>query len=160
MDDKGYQSFTAPLTNAILENHSSEHFGLDYGCGTGPVISRQLIENGYQVKLYDPYFFNDEDYLNYRYDYIFSCEVFEHFYQPKQEIEKLSLLLKPGGYIYIMTYLYHNGIDFKNWYYRRDPTHVFIYTRKTIEFIINKYNFVLEKMTDRLVIMKKSSSEQ
>ena len=153
--DVGYQKFTSPITEAILENHLKEELGLDYGCGTGPVISKQLTDKGYQVNLFDPFFYPDNDYLNHLYDYIFSCEVFEHFYYPKQEIEKLLLLLKPNGKLYIMTHLYNNNIDFKNWYYRKDPTHVFIYTKKTFDFIEREYNLKIEKLTDRLIIVNK-----
>lgn len=156
--DIGYQKFTSPITEAILENHSKEELGLDYGCGTGPVISKKLLDKCYQVKLFDPYFYPDLDYLNHQYDYIFSCEVFEHFYEPKQELEKLLLLLKPNGKLYIMTHLYNDRTDFKNWYYRKDPTHVFIYTNKTIEFIVNYYNLKIEKLTDRLIILNKNCS--
>lgn len=107
--DEGYQNFTSPITDAVLENYKAEQLGLDYGSGTGPVISKQLHDQGYQVILYDPFFHPDEDYLNHRYDYIFSCEVFEHFYEPKKEIEKLLELLKPKGRLYIMTHLYSTG---------------------------------------------------
>ena len=155
VNDVRYQDFTSHITDAILATHSKEQLGLDYGSGTGPVISKQLKDEGCQVKLYDPFFHPNEDYLNYYYDYIFSCEVFEHFHEPKQEIEKLLELLKPGGRLYIMTHLYNLEIDFEHWYYRNDPTHVFIYTLETIEFIAEKYTLTLEEQTDRLVIFKK-----
>lgn len=153
--DEGYQNFTSPITDAILEDHNADQLGLDYGSGTGPVISKQLRDQGYQVKLYDPFFHPDKDYLNHRYDYVFSCEVFEHFYEPKQEIEKLLELLKPKGRLYIMTHLYSPEIEFENWYYRNDPTHVFIYTSKTIAFIAKKYRLEIEEMTDRLIVLRK-----
>lgn len=155
VDDIRYQKFTSPITEAIIDNHSKEDLGLDYGCGTGPVISKQLLDKGFQINLFDPFFYPEQDYLHYQYDYIFSCEVFEHFYEPKQEIEKLLLLLKPNGKLYIMTHLYSNKSDFKNWYYRKDPTHVFVFTKKTIEFIVNNNNLIIEKLTDRLIIIKK-----
>ena len=153
--DKRYQNFTSPITDAILKNHTVNHLGLDFGSGTGPVIAKQLRDEGYQVKLYDPFFHPSENYLNYCYDYIFSCEVFEHFHEPKQEIEKLLKLLKSGGRLYIMTHLYDFSIDFEHWYYRNDPTHVFIYTNKTIEYIAESYALEIEEMTDRLIILKK-----
>ena len=156
--DERYQDFTSPITDAILNNHTVDHLGLDFGSGTGPVIAKQLRDEGYQVKLYDPFFHPTTDYLSHYYDYIFSCEVFEHFYDPKQEIEKLLELLKPGGRLYIMTHLYDFEIDFEHWYYRNDPTHVFIYTNKTIEYIAEKYALDIEEMTDRLIILKKSAT--
>lgn len=154
VNDLRYQNFTSPITNAISENQTQNQLGLDYGCGTGPVISNQLAEKGFQVKLYDPYFWPDRAYIKHKYDYIFSCEVFEHFHNPKQEIESLIQLLKPNGRLYIMTHSYHSEIDFANWYYRKDPTHVFIYTKNTFEFIAKKFNLTIEKINERIVILK------
>ena len=103
VEDPGYQNFTLPINEKILQTQRTDQLGLDYGCGKGPVITTQLTKKGYRIVLYDPYFYPSEDYLKHEYDYIFSCEVFEHFYHPKQEIEKLVRLLKPGGRLYIMT---------------------------------------------------------
>lgn len=153
--DERYQDFTSPITDAILANHNREQLGLDYGSGTGPVISKQLKDEGYQVKLYDPFFHPSEEYINHRYDYIFCCEVFEHFHEPKEEIEKLLHLLKSDGLLYIMTHLYSSEIDFEHWYYRNDQTHVFIYTAKTIEFIVKKYGLAIVELSDRLIILRK-----
>lgn len=153
--DVRYQYFTTPITNAIFKNHSEEQLGLDFGCGNGPVISKQLIDKGFRVVLFDPYFHPDKGYLENQYDYIFSCEVFEHFFQPKQEIEKLLHILKPGGKLYIMTHLFDPGLSFAHWYYRKDPTHVFIYTENTIKFLSERYNLTIEILTDRFIILKK-----
>lgn len=43
LDDIRYQKFASPITYAIIDNHSKEELGLDYGCGNDPVISKQLI---------------------------------------------------------------------------------------------------------------------
>lgn len=158
VNNSSYQRFTSPITNAILANHTKTQLGLDYGCGTGPVISKQLSEKEYQVHLYDPFFYPNLDYMNYKYDYIFSCEVFEHFHQPKIEIENLLALLKSGGKLYVMTHLYNSKINFNNWYYRNDKTHVFIFTLKTIEYIIKTYNLISINISDRLFILQKRAN--
>ena len=155
VNDIRYQNFTSPITKAILSTFTSKDLGLDYGCGTAPVISKLLKDKGYQVELYDPYFYPNENYQNYQYDYIFSCEVFEHFYNPKQEIEKLLSILKPTGSLLVMSLIYDFEVDFKNWYYRKDPTHVFIYTLKTIQFIAEKYNLKSKIENNRLVIFSR-----
>lgn len=155
INDTRYQQFTSPITEFILDNYSQKHVGLDYGCGTGPVISKQLQNNGFRVQLFDPFFYPDENYLNFQYDYIFSCEVFEHFFHPKQEIEKLLLLLKLGGRLLIMTHQFDELTAFSKWYYRKDSTHVFIYTQKTFEFIAKKYQLTIENNNNRFVILKK-----
>jgi SAM-dependent methyltransferase len=155
VNDKGYQAFASSITYAILKRFGPHHMGLDYGSGTGPVITKMLQDKGYTIKLYDPFFHPDEDYLNHQYDYIFSCEVFEHFFQPRKEIEKLVNLLKPGGYLLIKTNLLAGQIRFKNWNYRNDPTHVFLYTPQTIYYIENIYPLTIEEMDEKNVIMIK-----
>lgn len=157
VNDKGYQLFTSPITNSITKRFNSNSLGLDYGSGTGPVITKTLTDLGYKIINYDPFFYPDKTYLNYYYDFIFSCEVFEHFYQPKQEIIKLLNLIKKRGYLIIMTHIFDKTCDFKNWYYRNDPTHVFIFTSKTLKFIESNYNLHIEELTDRLVVFRKNN---
>ncbi|MGG5507812.1 MULTISPECIES: class I SAM-dependent methyltransferase [unclassified Myroides] len=150
----GYQKFTSPITNAILERLLPNTLGLDFGCGKGPVITKQLVERGYSINLYDPYFYPDKSYVNFHYDYIFSCEVFEHFHHPHQEIIHLKSLLKPKGLLFIMTHLYENQKPFESWYYRKDETHVFIYTRQTVEYIARHYNFKILVLTERFILLE------
>lgn len=155
VNDIGYQNFTAPVTDAVLKHCSTEMLGLDYGCGKGPVITTQLQAKGYTVHLYDPYFYPDTSYLNNMYDFIFSCEVFEHFYHPFEELTKLHGILKQGGLLIIKTHLYNNQTDFKHWYYRKDLTHVFIYTFKTFDYIAEHFGFEMVNLTEKLIVLRK-----
>ncbi len=153
--DPGYQKFTSPITGYILANFEPHHKGLDFGSGPGPVISKVLKDFGYTIKQYDPYFADNPGLLADKYDYIAACEVIEHFYNPDKEYRRLKGMLKPGGQLICMTSLYHKGIEFNNWHYRRDPTHVFIYQKKTIEYIARNYGFdSFEISNDRRIIWK------
>ena len=58
IEDVGYQKFVSPITSAIMNDFTQNHKGLDFGAGTGPVISKILKDNGFQIKLYDPFFHN------------------------------------------------------------------------------------------------------
>jgi len=151
VNDIRYQKFTLPITHYVFENFLPEHKGLDFGSGTGPVISSMLMKKGYDIVQYDPFFAPRKNILNYIYDYIVSCEVFEHFYNPKVEINRLTSLLKPNGMLLIMTMLYNDQIDFNKWYYRKDPTHVFIYRKETIEYIANEKKLEIDILTDRFI---------
>lgn len=155
VNDIGYQHFTAPVTNTVLAHCTPDMLGLDYGCGKGPVITKRLVEQGYTVDLYDPFFHPNLTYLDKVYDYIFSCEVFEHFYTPYKEIDKLTKILKQGGLLIIKTHLFTEQTDFKNWYYRKDQTHVFIYTFKTIEYLAKQFDYQIETLTEKLVVLRK-----
>jgi len=139
--DPGYQKFTLPILDYVLTHFKPHHEGLDFGSGTGPVISRMLHDKGYHIQQYDPYFANNKTVLQAQYDYIVACEVVEHFYNPHKEFKMLRNMLRPDGHLICMSLLYQPDIDFKNWYYRKDPTHVFIYQEKTIEYIARNYGF-------------------
>lgn len=155
VEDKRYQNFTSPITNYILENYSKSHLGLDFGCGTGPVITKMLREKDFKVLQYDPYFANFPENLQKSYDYIAACEVVEHFYDPLDEFRRLFNLLNKDGGLAIMTLMYEDHIDFENWHYRKDPTHVFIYRKETFEFIREKFGFSECLFKDRLIVLKK-----
>lgn len=156
VNDVRYQNFTSPITHYVLDHFSPEHSGLDFGSGTGPVISSELLKRGYDIVQYDPFFAPNENVLKNRYDYIVSCEVFEHFYKPKEEIDHLTSILKTDGVLLIMTLLYNDQIDFNTWFYRKDPTHVFIYRKETIEYLAANKGFGIEILTDRLIVLRKN----
>lgn len=148
-----YRKFTAPASGYILAHFTKKHRGLDYGSGTGPVISRVLQEQQYQIQQYDPYFANSPAVLDTTYDYIVACEVIEHFYHPQWEFNRLRKLLKPGGQLIGMTLLYQPGMDFANWRYRKDPTHVFLYQEGTVHYIQRLFDFTSVKIWDgRLIV--------
>ncbi len=140
-DDLGYQNFVAPITNAVLKKFSKDDIGLDFGCGKDSPIVKVLRKNEYEILEYDPFFFDDKKLLEKKYDYIACCEVIEHFYNPKKEFELLKKLLKEDGILYLMTGIYNSTIDFSKWWYKNDPTHVFIFQEKTFEFIKKEFDF-------------------
>ncbi len=157
INDVRYQKFTSPITNYVIKEFSPKHKGLDFGSGTGPVISSMLLKEGYNIVQYDPFFAPNKNVLKNTYDYIVSCEVFEHFYNPKTEIDKLIRLLNNNGALLIMTMLYNDYIDFNSWFYRKDPTHVFIYRKETIEYIAHRNKLEIIVLTNRFIALRKTS---
>lgn len=155
VEDIRYQNFTMPITQYVLDNLLPTHKGLDFGSGTGPVISSMLAKQDYNIVQYDPFFAPDQNVLNSRFDYIVSCEVFEHFHHPKLEIDRLVALLQPNGVLLIMTLLYTDSIDFKTWHYRNDPTHIFIYSPETIAYIAKEKELDILELTNRLIVLRK-----
>ena len=75
----------------------------------------------------------------------------EHFYTPIKEFALLKNLLLKGGILYCMTDIYNQDIDFSSWYYKNDPTHVFIYQKNTINWIKNEFDFCDVKIIGRLI---------
>ncbi|MCK5682868.1 class I SAM-dependent methyltransferase [bacterium] len=151
VEDKNYQKFVFPITASILRDFTQKHVGLDFGAGTGPVISKVLEDNGFNIRKYDPFFHDYPELLKNKYDYIACCEVMEHFHDPKKEFCLLKQLLKPNGKLYCMTDIYDKSIDFHKWYYRNDATHIFIYHRNTIHCIKKEIGFSNVSIDGRLV---------
>jgi len=154
-EDAGYRNFVAPITENIMRDFSKESKGLDFGAGTSVIISCVLHENDYNIANYDPYFHNHKELLEQKYDYISSCEVIEHFYNPKKEFALLERMLEVGGKLYLMTDIYNDTKDFASWYYKNDPTHVFLYSPKTFKFIQQKYGFKSLVIQKRLIMLSK-----
>lgn len=151
VDDKRYQNFVSPIVGAVLKEYGKDSIGLDFGAGTGPVISKLLRDNGYNISIYDPFFANYPDRLEKKYDYIVCCEVVEHFHDPVEEFNLMKSILKPGGRIYIMTSIYKEDIDFISWNYKDDITHVFFYHRDALKWIKDNIGFHSLEIKDNLV---------
>lgn len=151
IDDDGYQKFVAPITSAIMTDFTNNDKGLDFGAGTGPVISKILKDNDFKIAQYDPFFHNYSHLLKTQYDYVACCEVIEHFHNPKKEFKLLKKLLLKNGKLYCMTNIYNESIDFHYWDYITDKTHVFIYHKKTIHYIKEEFGFSDVTIKDRFI---------
>ena len=67
-------------------------------------------------------------------------------------------MLKPGGILAIMTNFYSEEIDFDEWWYQRDPTHVSFYSIKTFEWLSESFNWNIlsNNEMDNVIILQKS----
>ncbi len=153
--DSGYQNFVSPIVNAILGEYHKNDKGLDFGSGSGPVITEMLREKGYSIDTYDPFFDPNSSVLQTTYDYIACCEVMEHFYHPYKEFKLLYLLLNNNGSLYCKTNLYDESFEFDSWWYKNDPTHVFFYTKETLVWIKNHFQFKEVIISKKLIIFRK-----
>lgn len=139
--DLRYQAFVTPIVDHVKRDFNPTHRGLDFGSGTGPVIAQMLKDTGFNVALYDPFFSPYPEHLNQTYDFIVCCEVMEHFHHPDKEFHTLKGCLKQGSALYMKTELWCDSILFSTWFYKTDPTHVFFYHPKTLEWIQKAYGF-------------------
>lgn len=151
--DPEYQKFVSPITESVLNDFDQNVIGLDFGSGTAPVISHVLSQKGHEMQQYDVFFAPNKDALNRKYDFIACCEVVEHFHDPAKEFKLLRSLLKPNGKLYIMTNMITKPERFANWYYRRDPTHVFFYTPETFGYIKEEFGFDGLTLDKRLITL-------
>ena len=154
-DNLGYRKFVSKLLEPLLEKLSKKTAGLDYGCGPSSALAKMFIEHGFKITLYDPFFYPAKNALNFKYDFITCSEVVEHFHHPAKEFNKLNSLLKPGGWLGIMTSFQTDDSHFENWGYRRDPTHVVFYRIKTFMVVAEQMGWSCEIPCKNIVLMNK-----
>ncbi|TRO66906.1 class I SAM-dependent methyltransferase [Christiangramia sabulilitoris] len=141
VNDPGYIHFVSPIVKRIRADFDRNSSGLDFGCGTGPVITTELRKSGYTLELYDPFFNPNRSALKKKFDFIVCCEVMEHFKNPLQEFKLLRSLLKEHGKLYCKTEVWKESVEFQDWHYKNDLTHVFFYNRKTLEWISHNLDY-------------------
>ncbi|MCB9856061.1 MAG: class I SAM-dependent methyltransferase [Phycisphaerales bacterium] len=134
-------TFDGPL--AMLAAHApTARRVLDYGSGPTPVLVELLRRRGHDAVGFDPYFASDTDIAG-PFDAVISVETFEHFRDPRAELERLRTRLAPGAPLIVKT-LFHPGPDaLEDWYYLRDKTHVAFYSPATFEWIAEAFDLRL-----------------
>jgi cyclopropane fatty-acyl-phospholipid synthase-like methyltransferase len=142
------------MVKLILNSVPPGSVVLDFGCGRAPVLKHLLEPLGYKVENYDPFFHPDVSVLKQKFDFIASVEVFEHLYSPGAEIARLRRMLKPKGHLAAMTCLVVETVDFASWWYRKDPTHVVFFSKKSFEWISDQHSFrICQFFGDRLTLL-------
>lgn len=155
----GYVKFLNQAIKPALPLLTKDMIGLDYGCGPTPTLSVLLEQQGIKCENYDPIFFSEMP--EGPFDFIFATECFEHFFLPARELQKIKNLLKPNGYLIVMTEKWTKPEVFSRWTYAKDPTHVTFYHADTFRYISEKYKFnLLESPNPRVVLMQKEEIEE
>lgn len=143
--DEGYRRFLDRLAGPLTERLASGAVGLDFGSGPGPTLSVMLEERGFRTRIYDPFFAADPSVLEHTFDFITCTETAEHFFDPRSAFERLDAVLRPGGWLGVMTQLLTSRRIFTQWRYARDPTHVTFYRPQTLAWIAAHFGWTLER---------------
>jgi hypothetical protein len=152
--NKGYVAFLNRIIQPMLHYIRPGMHAIDYGCGPGPTLSKLLGRKGITCTDYDPIFYPAQ--IPADYDFIFSTETFEYFFSPRDEIIKLSMMLKPGGYLGLMTECWKSTEQIATWYYTRDPAHVSFYHQCTLQYISDIFVFrIIHTDDQRVFILQK-----
>ena len=129
--------------------------GLDFGSGPGPTLSYMFEEAGLPCAIYDPFYADIPAVLEKTYDFLSCTEAMEHFYNPYEEIKRMLNLVKPNGWIGIMTQLVENRVAFKTWNYTADSTHVCYFSQETFRWLGTKFNLHIEFPDQSVVLAQK-----
>lgn len=132
---------------------------LDYGSGPKPALVRILSNKGYKARGWDPFFAPDTPLFTDGAHIVTCLEVAEHFSNPLESFTMIGKHLCPGGFLALGTHLLpvadhgapldeKTGMKsdwdaFKNWWYRRDPTHISFYTLESLRLVAAQAGFAL-----------------
>jgi 2-polyprenyl-3-methyl-5-hydroxy-6-metoxy-1,4-benzoquinol methylase len=154
-DDPAYRAFLSRLFIPILSQLKPGAKGLDFGCGPGPALSNMFSEAGFDINVYDVYYFTDPSVLEQPYDFVTATELVEHLYEPGKVFRQLWSLLPAGGCLGLMTKLLIDLEAFSKWHYKNDPTHVCFYSRDCFKYIAEMINADLSIIGSDVIILTK-----
>ena len=129
---------------------------LAFGCGPGPALAQMLDERGFPCSTYDPIYAPDLAALDQQYDFVTCTEVVEHLHRPAREWQHFARLVKPGGWLGIMTRWLIDDDAFTRWHYRRDPTHVCFWQPDTFAWLAREQGWQVTLVGNPVVLMQKT----
>ena len=153
--DPGYRAFLSRLADPLVERLTPGADGLDYGSGAARPLETMLEEQGFRMDSFDPFFHPSHELIERTYQFITCTETIEHFHDPDQEFELLDRMLRPGGWLGVMTEVLQPDQDFATWWYPRDPTHVCFYRAETLAWIANHYGWRAEYPHPNVALFQK-----
>ena len=154
-NDSRYRNFLNRLFQPLEKQLNPGARGLDFGCGPGPTLSVMFEEAGYDCAVYDLHYANDLSVFEDTYDFITCSETMEHLYEPREEFERFLKLVKPGGWIGIMTQLHDEApVPFERWHYKDDDTHVCFFSKKSFQTLEKTYGLRLEFHSDSVILFQ------
>lgn len=156
VEDPAYRGFLSRLSVPLVALLSPSAAGLEFGCGPGPALLAMFREAGYQMSAYDPFYLPDTSVLDHQYDFVSATEVVEHLRDPEATFEKLFSLVKPKGFLGLMTKMSNGAVEgFARWHYKNDPTHICFYQRSSFEWLADRYQANLIQCAGDVVIFQR-----
>ncbi len=156
--DPDYRRFLSRLFHPLQDRLGPDSHGLDFGSGPGPTLSIMFEEIGHTVTIYDYFYAKSTVALQQTYDFITATEVVEHLHDPATILWQLWTLLKPGGYLGLMTKLVRDQEAFATWHYKNDLTHVCFFSRATFEWLADQWQADLRFFGNDVMLFHKRLS--
>ncbi|MCE0733109.1 class I SAM-dependent methyltransferase [Halomonas sp. G15] len=156
--DPGYRRFLSRLFEPLQARLEPGARGLDFGAGPGPTLSVMFEEAGHRMAIYDPFYAPDASVLEQSYDFITATEVVEHLFAPGKELARLASLLRPGGWLGLMTKRVTDHATFTRWHYILDPTHVSFFGEATFRWLADELGMSIEFPAADVVLLHKRPS--
>lgn len=154
-EDLGYRRFLGRIFTPMKERLSPQSFGLDFGSGPGPTLSVMFGEAGHNMAIYDPFYAPGPSVFSVAYDFITATEVVEHLHHPGRELDRLWSILRPGGWLGVMTKLVIDREKFAGWHYRNDPTHICFFSAQTFKWLADCWHADLSFFGKDVILLHK-----
>lgn len=128
---------------ALLEGNQESIRILDFGAGGNPgTMGKALIDHGFNVTSYEPYFCPDATTVTGRYDVITVVEVIEHCHDVAGVAQFLTDHVRENGLIFISTLLHpfpspKDVLD--SWYIAPRNGHISIFTLRALTMLFRIY---------------------
>lgn len=153
--DAGYRRFLGRLFEPLTQRLDAGARGLDFGSGPGPTLSRMLTEAGYPTAIYDPFYAPSTAVWHDRYDFVTASEVVEHLHRPMDELTRVWHVLRPGGWLGMMTKRVRDAAAFATWHYKNDPTHVSYFAESTFAWLATHWSAEVQIVGPDVVLLRK-----
>jgi 2-polyprenyl-3-methyl-5-hydroxy-6-metoxy-1,4-benzoquinol methylase len=111
-------------------------------------------EAGFACHDYDPFYRDDPALLTGRYDFVAATEGLEHLAEPAGVLHRLLSLLRPGGWLGVMTKRVTSEDAFARWHYIRDPTHIAFFCDDTFAWIAEHYRVAVHIESADVVLLR------
>lgn len=154
LDDQRYLDFLDRLATPLAQRLEPGARGLDYGCGPVPAMALLLERRGFPTASWDPHFRPEASLLDATYDFVACSEVLEHIPAPREALDTFARLLRRGGLLGIMTQFRDEARSFDSWWYRRDPTHVCLYSPETMRWIARDLRWDVELLPNGVTFFR------
>ncbi len=155
IDDDGYVRMLQRPIDVLRAQATGVRRVLDYGSGPSPLLVELLRRQGYDAEGYDPLFSPRTDEPA-SFDAVISVETVEHFADPRAELRRMIEIVRPSGWLLVMTQLHGGAETFADWWYVRDATHVAFYSARTFDWLCRRWALELAYSdAARLVLMRR-----
>ncbi len=154
-DDPRYRQFLGRLFVPMVEKLEPRSRGLDFGSGPGPTLSVMFAEAGFPTAIYDSFYAADRSVWDRRYDFVVASEVVEHLHRPLTELQRLWDVLRPAGWLGIMTKRVLDEAAFARWHYKADPTHVCFFASETFAWLASRWGAEWQAIGADVVLLRK-----
>ena len=138
--DTGYQNHLRRLFDPLNGRLAPSSRGLDFGSGPGPVLSRMFEAAGHPMEIYDPFYAPDPAVLGRTYDFVTAAEVAEHLRRPAETLDQVWGLVRPGGWLGVMTQSRPADGHFAKWGYKNDVTHLLFFSPGVFDRLAARWN--------------------